>query len=104
MTPPGPNDDLAGLDLPPIPSWSRLKIFLVGAIWTLIGTAGPLLLMIYEWNLRWKDEPIDWGFIEHVAIGNALLALIGYGRKYQALLSPPPQKPNLSIIQGPTPS
>lgn len=79
-------------DIPPIPSWSNLKVFLWGALWAVVSGAAPAGVMVYDWLKDW-DTPINWGEVEHIALVGVITGLFTYWRKHKALLAPPPNQP-----------
>ena len=72
-----------------LPPWPKVKIFLLGAVWAVLASLGPVAILVYDWLKRW-DDPIDWGMVIHLAEVTAGTALVMYWRKYKALLQIPP--------------
>lgn len=77
-------------ELPPVPSWRNLKIFLWGALWIVLGALGPVGYTIWSWVTDPLDPTIDWHHLLKLAGACAGPALVAYWRKHKALLSPPP--------------
>jgi len=75
-------------DLPFLPTWKNLKIFLLGLLWCCVLASGPFLYEV--WDAAHNYDKIDW---THIEIETSLVfgpAAGAYWRKYKALIAPVP--------------
>jgi len=75
------------------PKWSDLKVFLLGALWIVLLSLGPVAWTIWMWVTDPVDNTISWHQLAGLAGTCAGPALVAYWRKHKALLEPPPDKP-----------
>ena len=65
------------------------RVFLLGMLWFILSSMGPLAVLIYDWTNRWADPP-DPVMLWHVGLTCAIGGAVMYWRKYKALLRLPP--------------
>jgi MFS family permease len=73
-----------------MPTWKNLKVFLLGALWTVMLTLGPVVWTIWQWVTDPNDGSISWRKLLGLAGACAGPALLAYYQKHKALLALPP--------------
>ena len=104
MTPLLPDPDAP--QIPVLPPWPKLKVFLIGLVWALGTALVPVAMFVYDSADRYKDDPLDWVMVWHLAVVAGGTGIAGYWRKYKAWLQAPPapQPPLiLSVVPKPAP-
>ena len=66
-----------------------MQVFVLGMAWAAISAMAPAAVLVINWTARWADPP-DWNMVGQVALTCAVGGIIGYWRKYKALLQLPP--------------
>lgn len=79
-------DPAAGVPQPYIPSLKNLEIFLLGAMWCALTGLAAGVLEIGDAFIA--QEQIEWHHVERIIAYGVVMALTGYWRKYQALITP----------------
>jgi hypothetical protein len=66
------------------------RVFLLGLLWAVAMSLGPVAGILVYWAANWKDSEVEWGALASVAGPAAAAAVIGYWRKYKAQIALPP--------------
>lgn len=69
--------------------FANLGLFARGALWAAASGLLPAVIIIWDTLTNYTD-PIDWQQVARVALASAGAGVVGFYRKHQALLTPPP--------------
>lgn len=89
-----------------IPPWPKLKVFLLGLFWAIGVALVPVAMFVYDSADRYKEDPLDWTMVWHLALTTGGAGALAYWRKYVAWLRMPPPAPtpiSLSLVQPAAP-
>ena len=71
------------------PKWPTLRVFLLGLLWQVLLSSGPIAWTIWSWLTNPYDNSISWRQLLGLYGVCAGPALAAYWRKHKAMLEPP---------------
>lgn len=74
--------------LPPLPSWHKMRVFVLLGVWTIAGALLPAATTM--WDDWYHNEFTDWPKLQRTSGITAGMAALAYWRKYRAWLLAPP--------------
>lgn len=80
---------MAAPELPYIPPWNKLRLFLIGLLWTVLFAAASSVSNI-AYDKYMVNEFTDWQRVKFTAAMSAIGGATGYWRKHIAWLTEPP--------------
>ena len=73
----------------PYPCWENVKVFLLGALWVVLLSLGPVAWTLWSWLTNPYDNTVSWPQLGGLFGTCAGPTLIAYWRKHKALLKVP---------------